>query len=100
MSAFDPKRTLGRKVLGFKPCIRCVFQGAHEGKATIRCGSVRTIRQLASLQNGQFRKEGTWLTNRITVCNALIATVQHKHGASKNSERERKNLLNGKPNVQ
>ena len=28
MSAFDPKRTLGRKVLGFKPCIRCVFQGA------------------------------------------------------------------------
>jgi hypothetical protein len=52
------------------------------------------------LQSGQFRKEATWLTNRITVCNALIATVQHKHGASKNSERERKNLLNAKPNVQ
>jgi hypothetical protein len=30
----------------------------------------------------------------------LIATVQHEHGASKNSERERKNLLNAKPNVQ
>jgi len=29
----------------------------------------------------------------------LIATVQHEHGASKNSERERKNLLNAKPNV-
>jgi hypothetical protein len=26
----------------------------------------------------------------------LIATVQHEHGASKNSERERKNLLNAK----
>ena len=37
------KETLGRKVLGFKPCIRCVFQGAREAKATIRCGSVRTI---------------------------------------------------------
>jgi len=30
----------------------------------------------------------------------LIAIVQHEHGASKNSERERKNLLNAKPNVQ
>jgi hypothetical protein len=30
----------------------------------------------------------------------LIATVQHEHGASKNSKRERKNLLNAKPNVQ
>ena len=28
----------------------------------------------------------------------LIATVQYEHGASKNSERERKNLLNAKPN--
>jgi hypothetical protein len=30
----------------------------------------------------------------------LIATVQHEHGASKNSKRERKNLLNAKPNAQ
>ena len=30
----------------------------------------------------------------------LIATVQHEHGASKNSKRERKNLLNAKPNGQ
>ena len=29
----------------------------------------------------------------------LIATVPHEHGASKSSERERKNLLNAKPNV-
>jgi hypothetical protein len=29
----------------------------------------------------------------------LIATVQHEHGARKNSERERKNLLNAKLNV-
>ena len=50
MSAFGPKQTLGRKVLGF------VFQRAHEAKATIRCRSDRTIRQLASLQSGQFRK--------------------------------------------
>ena len=34
------------------------------------------------------------------VCNVLIAAVQHEHGARKNSERERKNLLNAKPNVQ
>ena len=57
-------------------------------------------RQLASLQSVQFRKETTWLTNRITVCNALIATVQRRHGASKNRERERKNLRNAKPNAQ
>jgi hypothetical protein len=37
---------------------------------------------------------------RITVCNVQIGTVQHEHGASKNSERESKNLLNAKPNVQ
>jgi hypothetical protein len=30
----------------------------------------------------------------------LIATVQHAHGPSKSSKRERKNLLNAKPNVQ
>ena len=30
----------------------------------------------------------------------LIATVQHEHGASKDSEKEKKNLLNAKPNVQ
>jgi hypothetical protein len=30
----------------------------------------------------------------------LIATVQPERGASKNSKRERKNLLDGKPNVQ
>jgi hypothetical protein len=54
----------------------------------------------ASLQSGQFRKEAIWLTNRITACNVLIATVQPERGASKNSKRERKNLLDGKPNVQ
>ncbi|MGB3657591.1 MAG: hypothetical protein WBA14_06640, partial [Pseudolabrys sp.] len=32
--------------------------------------------------------------------NVLIATVQHAHGPSKSSKRERKNLLNAKPNVQ
>ena len=63
-------------------------------------GTVRVGDRCAILQSGLFRKEVTWPTNRITVCNALIATVQHKHGASKNSERERKNLLNAKPNVQ
>src|SRR5215510_12565193 len=62
--------------------------------------STPTTRQLASLQNVQFRKETTWLTNRITVCNALIANVLHRHGASKNRERERKNPPNAKPNVQ
>ena len=62
--------------------------------------SIPTTRQLASLQNVQFRKETTWLTNRITVCNALIANVLQRHGASKNRERERKNLRNAKPNAQ
>jgi hypothetical protein len=52
------------------------------------------------LQSAQFRKETTWLTNRITACNALIASVQRRHGASKNRERERKNLRNAKPNAQ
>ena len=61
---------------------------------------VSTTRQLASLQSVQFRKETTWLTNRITVCNALIADVQLRQGANKNRERERKNLRNAKPNAQ
>ena len=70
------------------------------GGATIRCESVSTTRQLAGLQSVQFRKETTWLTNQITVCNALIADVQRRHGANKNRERERKNLRNAKPNAQ
>jgi hypothetical protein len=69
-------------------------------RATVRCENIPTTRQLASLQNVQFRKETTWLTNRITVSNALIANVLHGHGASKNKERERKNLPNAKPNAQ
>jgi len=63
-------------------------------------GGVPTTWQLASLQSDQFRKEPTWLTSRITVCNALNATAQRRHGVNKNRERERKNLRNAKPNAQ
>ena len=33
------------------------------------------------------------------VCNALIATVQRKHGPRKNRKTEKKNLRNAKPNA-
>ena len=47
----------------------------------------------------QFRKDTPWLSNRITVCSVLIATVQRRHGERKNSESERKNLRNAKPSA-
>jgi hypothetical protein len=51
--------------------------------------SIPTTRQLASLQNVQFRKETTWLTNRITVCNAPIANVLQR-SEQKQRKREEK----------
>ena len=51
------------------------------------------------MQSAQLRKETPWLSSRITACNALIAIVQRSHGASKNREKETKNLRNAKPNV-
>ena len=38
-----------------------------------------------------------WHSSRITACNALIATVQRRHGRTKSSESEKKNLRNAKP---
>jgi hypothetical protein len=68
--------------------------------ATVRCENLPATWRLASSQSVQFRKETPWLSSRITVCNALIAAGQRKHGASKNNERKRKNLRNAKPNAQ
>jgi len=65
----------------------------------IRSKSISMIRQLANLQRVQFRKENPWLSSRITVCNALTATVLRRLEASKNRERKRKNLHNAKPIV-
>ena len=68
--------------------------------ATVRCESAPpAVRQLASLQSAQFRKETPWLSSQITACSALIAIEQRRHGVSKNRERETKNLRNAKPNV-
>ena len=69
-------------------------------RATVRCEIVPAIWQLASPQSVQLRKETPWLLSRITVCNAPIAGVQRRHEASKNNERERKNLCNAKQNAQ
>jgi RNA polymerase-interacting CarD/CdnL/TRCF family regulator len=38
-----------------------------------------------------------WHSSRITACNALIATLQRRHGRTKSSESEKKNLRNAKP---